>query len=68
MLEQSGDSNAQRDNLGNEVVAAKTGDSATPEVDSVQQLQQELKRIRNEFDGQRAKMKELYLAKEGKVY
>ncbi|XP_039452899.1 rab GTPase-binding effector protein 1-like isoform X1 [Culex pipiens pallens] len=64
MLEQSGDSNAQRDNLGNEVVAAKTGDSAAPEVDSVQQLQQELKRIRNEFDGQRAKMKELYLAKE----
>uniref|UniRef100_A0A8D8I2H2 Rab GTPase-binding effector protein 1 n=1 Tax=Culex pipiens TaxID=7175 RepID=A0A8D8I2H2_CULPI len=64
MLEQSGDSNAQRDNLGNEVPTAKTGDSAAPEVDSVQQLQQELKRIRNEFDGQRAKMKELYLAKE----
>uniref|UniRef100_A0A1Q3FXH5 Putative rho-associated coiled-coil n=1 Tax=Culex tarsalis TaxID=7177 RepID=A0A1Q3FXH5_CULTA len=64
MLEPSSDSKQQQQaeldkTLGNAVPAATEGDSP-----AVKQLQQELKRIRNEFDQQRAKMKELYLAKE----
>lgn len=52
-------------NLGNEVPAKSvTSDGGTAEAERTRELQQELKRIRDEFNQQRAKMKELYLAKE----
>lgn len=50
-------------NLGNEVPAKVAGETA-PEAEKSRELQLELKRIRDEFNQQRAKMKELYLAKE----
>ncbi|XP_062539640.1 rab GTPase-binding effector protein 1 isoform X2 [Armigeres subalbatus] len=53
-------------NLGNEVPAKTvTSDGGTVETERTRELQLELKRIRDEFNQQRAKMKELYLAKEG---
>ncbi|XP_058445356.1 rab GTPase-binding effector protein 1 isoform X2 [Malaya genurostris] len=48
-------------NLGN---AVPTQTKTTQEVTMVRELQQELKRTRDEFNQQRAKMKEIYLAKE----
>ncbi|XP_055585661.1 rab GTPase-binding effector protein 1 isoform X2 [Uranotaenia lowii] len=55
-------------NLGNDVMSADTTRTTTSsiEVDSqqVRNLHAELKRTRDEFNQQRAKMKELYLAKE----
>lgn len=65
MLEPKADS--QQDeldkNLGNEVTA-KIVTGGAPEAEKIRDLQLELKRIRDEFNQQRAKMKELYLAKE----
>ncbi|XP_065077532.1 rab GTPase-binding effector protein 1 isoform X2 [Ochlerotatus camptorhynchus] len=71
MLEPTTDSQQQQQeemdkNLGNEVPAKTTAgsDGGTTEANQIRELQQELKRIRDEFNQQRAKMKELYLAKE----
>lgn len=70
MLEPNTDSQQQQEEmdktLGNEVPAkaAAGSDEDTAESNQIRELQQELKRTRDEFNQQRAKMKELYLAKE----
>lgn len=74
MLEPKTDPQQQQEemdkNLGNEVPAKTTAacDGETTESNQIREMQQELKRTRDEFNQQRAKMKELYLAKEGMMF
>ncbi|XP_055615990.1 rab GTPase-binding effector protein 1 isoform X2 [Toxorhynchites rutilus septentrionalis] len=71
MLEPKSDTQRELDrNLGNEVVPKTNDSNSTTTTTTVEatarlkHLEGELKRVRDEFNQQRAKMKELYLAKE----
>lgn len=72
MLEPKSEAQRELDrNLGNDASSKTTSDnhpSTLEENCKVMELQGELKRVRDEFNQQRAKMKELYLAKEGNCF